>query len=241
MEHSLPFMMVVSLRGCMSHRREIFNGPLLCILLLSLATVVWAEEPQPTPPAVFQPDEIQHGFAEYDSPPIFFEDKTPAPYDSYSDSPSPPSFDRKPEGLFQNLLFAKDIEEDRTIRRGHILIPIDPTETFPSTINAVYLVFSVHKHYVPYQVIGRLFLEITADTKPTQWLDEDIAYLATEDESGYLKFFPPDGVWTPGQYRVDIYVGYMVNTVNRMGTMRFRVQAATSTATESAETPLYLP
>ncbi|MEC4681955.1 MAG: hypothetical protein VST67_14825 [Nitrospirota bacterium] len=27
-EHSLPLMMSVSLRGCMGHRREIFNGPL---------------------------------------------------------------------------------------------------------------------------------------------------------------------------------------------------------------------
>ncbi len=214
---------------------------LLCILFFSTATVAWAEEPQPAPPAVFQPDEIQHGFAEFDSPPDFFEDERPAPYDSYSDSPSLPSFDRKPEGLFQDLIFAKDIEENRTIRRGHIQIPIHPTETFPSTINAVYLVFSVHKHYAPYQVIGRLFPETNTDTPETQWLDEDIAYLATEDESGYLKFFPPDGVWTPGQYRVDIYVGYMVNTVNRMGTMRFNVQADTSTSIESDETSPYIP
>ncbi len=103
------------------------------------------------------------------------------------------------------MTFARDIEEDRAIRRGHIQIPIHPTETFPPTINAVYLVFSVHKHYTPYQVIGRLFFETHADTPSSQWIDEDIAYLATEDESGYLKFFPPDGTWIPGQYRVDIY------------------------------------
>jgi hypothetical protein len=211
--------------------------PLLCLLFLSTVTVVWAEGPHPTPPEVFQPDEIQHGFAEFDSPPDFFVDETPAPYDTYSDSPSLPSFDQKPEGLFQNLIFAKDIEEDRTIRRGHIQIPIHPTDTFPSTINAVYLVFSVHKHYTPYQVIGRLFSEAHAETPSTQWIDEDIAYLATEDESGYLKFFPPDGVWIPGQYRVDIYVGYMVNTANKMGAMRFHVQADTATSTQSPEIP----
>ena len=219
----------------MSALNRLMSFPLLCLLLLSTVTVAWAEEPQPTPPAVFQPDEIQHGFAEFDSPPDFLGDETPAPYDSYSDSPSLPSFDQKPEGLFQNLTFARDIEEDHTIRRGHIQIPIHPADTFPSTINAVYLVFSVHKHYTPYQVIGRLFPESHAGTPSTQWLDEDIAYLATEDESGYLKFFPPDGTWIPGQYRVDIYVGYMVSTENKVGAMRFYVHADTSTSTQSAE------
>ena len=211
---------------------------LLWLLSLCTASLIWAEGPQPTPPAVFQPDEIQHGFAEFDSPPDFFEDETPAPYDTYSDSPSLPSFDQKPEGLFQNLTFAKDIEEDHTIRRGHIQVPIHPTDTFPTTINSVYLVFSVYKHYAPYQVIGRLFSETRADTPSTQWIDEDIASLATEDESGYLKFFPPDGVWTPGQYRVYIYVGYMVNTLNKMGAMRFHIQANRA---ESTKTPQEIP
>ena len=214
---------------------------LLCILSLGTVTLVCAEGPQPTPPAVFQPDEIQHGFAEFDSPPDFFEDDTPVPYETYSDSPSLPSFDQKPEGLFQHLTFAEDIEEDHTIRQGHIQIPIHPTDTFPTTINSVYLVFSVYKHYAPYQVIGRLFPETHADTPSTQWIDEDIASLATEDESGYLKFFPPDGGWTPGQYRVDIYVGYMVNTANKMGAMRFHVQAHTATPTQPTEIQPEIP
>jgi hypothetical protein len=32
-------------------------------------------------------------------------------------------------------------------------------------------------------------------------------YIATEDESGYLKLFPPTGGWKPGKYRVEIHVG----------------------------------
>jgi len=215
---------------------------LLCLLALSTATIAWAENPPSTqPPTVFQPGETQHGFAEFDSPPDFFEDESPAPYDSYSTSPSLPAFDQKPGGLFRALEFAEDVEEDRTIRRGHIQVPINPTDTFAATRNAVYLVFSVHKHYAPYQIIGRLFSEIPDTAKPDEWLDEDIADLATEDESGYLKFFPPDGAWTPGPYRVDIYVGYIVNTVNKMGAMRFTVHAETSSPTESPEHPSHLP
>jgi hypothetical protein len=87
----------------------------------------------------------------------------------------------------------------------------------------VYLVFSVHKVLASYQIIGRLFLETETGVDPTQWLDEDIVHLATEDESGFLKFFPPKGSWQPGQYRVDLYVGFMANTANKMGAMRFTI------------------
>ena len=196
------------------------------LILLATETICWAEEPQPTtPPAVFLPQESQHGFAEFDSLPDFFENETlattPAPYKDYSDSPNLPSFDHKPGGLFESLVFAESFEEDRTIRRGHMLVPVNPTNIFPPSAKAVHLVFSVHEHLAPFQIIGRLFPEQVPDTDPNQWIDEDIADLALEDESGYLKFFASNGKWQPGRYRVDIYVGYMVNTMNKMGTMRF--------------------
>ena len=203
-------------------------GFLTCILLLTMGTICFAKDPQPTtPPTVFQPHETQHGFAEFDSPPDFFEDEPPAnasaPYKGYSSSPNLPSFDHKPGGLFESLVFAESVEEDRTIRRGHILVPVNPTDTFSPSAKAVHLVFAVHKHLAPYQIIGRLFPEQVPDADSTKWIDEDRADLALEDESGYLKFFAPDGKWKPGRYRVDVYVGYMVNTMNKMGTMRFSV------------------
>ena len=184
----------------------------------------WAQETPPAdPPPVVKPDEIQHGFSEFDSLPEFFKDDLPAPYDTYSNSPDPPPRDQKPGGLFEALNFSESVEEDQTIRKGHILVPVNPTDTFSQDTRAVYLAFSVFKHYAPYQVIGRLFPEQVAGLEATTWLDEDIADLATEDESGYLKFFPPSGRWKPGKYRVDLYVGYMVNSVNKMGAMRFTI------------------
>jgi len=194
-----------------------------------MGTLGWAADSSPTsPPSVFQPHETQHGFAEFDSPPDFFGDDAPsetsAPYKNYSSSPKLPTFDHKPGGLFESLTFAEDVEEDRTIRRGHILVPVNPTDTFPPSAKAVHLVFAVHEHLAPFQIIGRLFPEQVPDADTSQWIDEDRADLALEDESGYLKFFAPGGTWQPGHYRVDVYVGYMVNTMNKMGTMRFSVQ-----------------
>lgn len=202
---------------------------LTCILCLMTETNGWAaDSPATTPPTVFQPQETQHGFAEFDSPPDFFEDETPAaelaPYKNYSTSPNLPSSDHKPGGLFASLVFAESVEEDRTIRRGHILVPVNPTDTFSSSAKAVHLVFAVHEHLAPFQIIGRLFPEKVVNANANKWIDEDRADLALEDESGYLKFFAPDGKWQPGQYRVDVYVGYMVNTMNKMGTMRFSIK-----------------
>ncbi|MGD9852575.1 MAG: hypothetical protein AB7T38_15050 [Nitrospirales bacterium] len=203
-----------------------------------LASPGWAQPAtENNPPPVFQPEETQHGFAEYDTLPDFFQDDPPAPYDSYSHSPEPPPRDEKPGGLFEALNFAESVEADHSIRKSHILVPIHPTETFPPDTKAVYLAFSVFKHYAPYQVIGQLFPEQVPGLDGTQWLDEDIADLATEDESGYLKFFSPSGTWKPGRYRVDLYVGYVVNSVNKMGAMRFTISPETSPSTKSSYTP----
>lgn len=218
----------------MCHDKPVLTLPffrlcsLISILFLAIATNCFAKDPQPSSPRnIFQLQETQHGFAEFDSPPDFFDDDTPpetsAPYKDYSTSPNLPSFDHKPGGLFESLVFAESVEEDRTIRRGHILVPVNPTHTFPPTAKAVHLVFGVHAHLAPFQIIGRLFPEQVPDVDPNQWIDEDRADLALEDESGYLKFFAPGGTWQPGRYRVDVYVGYMVNTMNKMGTMRFSI------------------
>ncbi len=199
------------------------------LLILLMASLSYAEDlPRSGKEPVVQPNEIQHGFAQFDSPPDFFDDDAPtetsAPYDTYSDSPELPTMDHKPRGLFESLAFAESVEEDRTIRRGHILVPVNATETFSPATRAVHLVFTVHTHLAPYQVIGRLFPEQVPNLDPSTWIDEDRADLALEDESGYLKFFPPEGTWLPGQYRVDVYVGYMVSTMNKMGTMRFVIR-----------------
>ncbi len=209
------------------------------LLIFTIGTPCWAEDLQSStaPPSVFHPQETQHGFSEFDSPPDFFEDESPtentAPYKEYSDSPQLPSLDHKPGGLFESLVFAESIEEDRTIRRGHILVPVNPAEAFPASIKAVHLVFTVHDHLAPYQIIGRLFPEEVPNMDANQWIDEDRADLALEDISGYLKFFAPNGTWHPGRYRVDIYVGYMVNTMNKMGTMRFHIDSDSGPAAQN--------
>ncbi len=211
MIHPLPVM-----------QRKLLLGILMSIVLFAMPGSAFGDD-LPIPansPSVFQPKDTQHGFSQFDTPPDHLSDD-PAPYDSYSQSSLIPSLDQKPRGVFMDLDFAESFEVKPTTRGGYTHIPVEPTDTFLPDVPSVYLVFSVHEHLSSYQIIGRLFSELEAGMDSPQWLDEDIVDLATEDESGFLKFFPPDGIWQPGRYRVEIFVGYIANDVSKMGTMRF--------------------
>ncbi len=178
------------------------------------------------PPAPFRPDELRHGFSQFDTMPAAPEDMASDPMDYYKNPALDLSGlpDETPEGLFLHITLAENFEEDLDLRRGHRYYPIHPTEEFPSDALAVHVVFRVFKHYSAYQVIGRLFPEKVPGLSGTTFTDEETAYLALEDESGYLKFFAPSQVgWMPGLYRIDIFVGYEANEVTRMGTLRFTV------------------
>ena len=177
--------------------------------------------------SVFQPDEIQHGFSEFETLPEVHPDDPPeqsggpVPQPDRTNGYKDPS--KKPTGLFFRLEFAEGFEEEEGLRRGHMIEPINPTQDFAQDTRAVFLVFTVYKHYAPYQVIGRLYPRHVGNLDPSYLLDEDTMYLATEDESGYLQFFPKSGQWIPGSYQVKVYVGYEANSFNHMGTMQFTV------------------
>ena len=178
-------------------------------------------------PSVFQPDEIQHGFSEFETLPEIYPDDQPGEsVDSLPQAESTNGYKdpgQKPAGLFFRLEFAEGFEEEEGLRRGHMIEPVNPTQVFAPDTRAVFLVFTVFKHYAPYQVFGRLYPEHVGNLDPSHLLDEDTMYLATEDESGYLQFFPQSGQWIPGSYQVKVYVGYEANSVNHMGTMQFTV------------------
>lgn len=187
------------------------------------------DAPQTPSPPPFDPAETQHGFSEFDTIPIDPSESSPAPLPYYND-PSElkpnqePSSHRKPKGLFLDITLAREVEEDLEIRHGNLYYPVEPTDQFPVDASSIYLVFRVFKHYQAYQVIGQVFSDNIHGLSPNTLLDEDMAYLKLEDESGYLKFFPPtEQGWNPGHYHIDIFVGYEANEISRMGRLRFQV------------------
>ena len=182
-----------------------------------------AQDGVPTP---FSPDELQHGFFQFDTMPTAPEDVASEPMDYYKNPALDLSdfTDAVPGGLLRHITLAESFEEDLDLRRGHRYYPIRPTKAFSADALAIHVVFRVFKHYSAYEIIGRLFPENVPGLSGKTFSDEESAYLALEDESGYLKFFPPSQAgWIPGQYRIDIFVGYEANEITRMGTLRFTV------------------
>ncbi|GJL50423.1 MAG: hypothetical protein NPIRA01_16500 [Nitrospirales bacterium] len=182
---------------------------------------LYAASSDPAPPPVFQPDETQHGFSKYESIPHH----PPASLEQSPDQESDlnKALDQPPGGLFYRIEFAKGFEEAQGLRKGHTIVSVEPTKVFPPESPFVFLVFHVHQHYAPYQVIGRLYPEHIEGQDSSALIEEDAIYLATEDDGGYLQFDRPAKHWPVGTYRVEIYVGFEVNPINMMGTMRFSV------------------
>jgi hypothetical protein len=131
--------------------------------------------------------------------------------------------DGPPKGLFRHIQFSRDYEQELSDRRTHEIVPVDPTDVFQTDVRAIFLVFKLHQHYEPFNVIGICFPEDIEGLDPATIVTEDSMMISLEDESGYLQFFPPPSGWKPGQYRVEIHVGWEANEVSKMGTMRFRV------------------
>lgn len=139
------------------------------------------------------------------------------------EGPSFYDFNAPPKGLFRSIQFAEGFEEELGFRRTHEIVPVRPTETFP-TDSPVYIVFRTHQHYESFQVMGQCFPEKVDGLDPGTLLAQDAMFMALEDESGYLKLWPPQGGWKQGHYKVEIHIGYEINDISLIGTMRFMVQ-----------------
>jgi hypothetical protein len=139
---------------------------------------------------------------------------------------TPYDFNAPPQGMFRSITMSEGFEEELGFRRTHEIVPVNPTDRFRSDIPAVYVVFLLHQHYQAFKVFGRCFPEEVAGLDPRTAVGEDAMYIALEDETGYLKLFPPQGGWKVGRYKVEIHAGEQVNEMSLVGTMRFTIAAA---------------
>ena len=152
----------------------------------------------------------------------------------------PYNFDAPPEGIFRSIKLAQGFEEEMGFRRTHEMVPVGPTEIFRLDSPAVFAVFQVHQHYESFQVFGVCFPEQVEGLDPKTVIAQDAMYLALEDESGYVKLHAPQGGWKPGKYKVEIHIGWKVNEISLVGTMRFTVVAEGQTSSASSA-PLTSP
>lgn len=141
------------------------------------------------------------------------------------------NFDAPPRGVFRSIQTSEGYEEELGFRRTHEIVPVSPTDVFRPETPSVFIVFTVFPHYQAYQVIGICYPEGVEGLDPKTLVTKDSMYLALEDESGYLKLFPPTDRWKPGKYKVEIHIGWEASEISLIGTMRFTVaQAGTAPA-----------
>jgi hypothetical protein len=144
-------------------------------------------------------------------------------FQNKADDIKPYDFDAPPMGMFLSITTAEGFEEELGFRRTHEIVPVTPTDRFPADVPAVFIVFQLHQHYQAFQVFGRCYPEQVPGLSPDTLIGQDAMYMALEDETGYLKLFPPTGGWKPGRYKVEIHAGEQVNEMSLVGTMRFTI------------------
>ena len=147
----------------------------------------------------------------------------------------PYDFDAPPQGLFRTITTAEGFDEELGVQRTHEIVPVKPTDRFRPDTPAVFIVFHLHQHYQGFQVFGRCFPEAVAGLDPTVVIGQDAVHIALEDDSGYLTLSPPQELWKPGRYKVEIHVGEQVNEMSLIGTMRFTIAAASGKERELRE------
>jgi hypothetical protein len=135
----------------------------------------------------------------------------------------PYDFDAPPKGMFRSITTAEDFDEELGFHRTHEIVPVRPTDRFAADTPAIFIVFSLHQHYQGFNVFGRCLPEPVSGAAPGGVVSEDVAHVALEDDSGYLKLSRPHGGWLPGRYKVEIHAGEQINEMSLMGTMRFTV------------------
>ncbi len=136
---------------------------------------------------------------------------------------TPYNFDAPPQGLFRTITMAEGFDEELGFQRTHQIVPVKPTDRFLPDTPAVFIVFQLHQHYQGFQVFGRCYPEAVAGLDPAAIVGQDAMLIALEDDSGYLTLSPPQNVWKPGRYKVEIHIGEQVNEMTMMGTMRFTI------------------
>ena len=145
-------------------------------------------------------------------------------------------FDATPEGIFREIRFAEGFEEELGFRRTHEIVPVRATEVFRPESPAVFVVFKFFPHLDSFQVYALCYPEKVAHLDAKTIVAQDVMYIALEDDTGYLKLPAPSDGWKPGQYKVELHVGWKVNEISLVGTMRFTVESKQLSAspTESA-------
>ncbi len=107
---------------------------------------------------------------------------------------------------------------------AHEFIPLNPSDTFPSTQEEIYLVFRlVSDSSDTVSLAARCALETSDMADVPQTTVQDHVMTAMNDRSGYFLLNRPKTGWTTGLYRCGLFAGEHASAYTYVDEVRFRI------------------
>ncbi|HSF68897.1 MAG TPA: tetratricopeptide repeat protein [Nitrospira sp.] len=125
---------------------------------------------------------------------------------------------------FRFVIPAAKVMRDDLPTGQHDFIPLNPSDSFPSTTQEIYLVFRlVSDSYDAVPLASQCFLEVAEATGEQRAIAQDRVMMAMSDQSGYFTLGRPDQGWTPGLYRCGLFAGERTSAYTQADEVRFRI------------------
>ncbi len=125
---------------------------------------------------------------------------------------------------FRYVIPAAKVMRDDFPTGAHDFVPINPSDSFPSTQQDIYLVFGlVSDSYDAVPLSASCFLEKDEMSAVPRLAAQDRVVMAMSEQSGYFRLSRPQTGWTPGLYRCGLFEGEHTSAYDQVDEVRFRV------------------
>ena len=129
---------------------------------------------------------------------------------------------------FRFIIPATKVVRDDLPTGAHEFIPLNPSDTFPTTQPEIYLVFRlVSDSFDAVPLTARCSLETLDMTEDPRTMVQDRVMTTMNDRSGYFLLSRPNGGWVPGLYRCGLFSGEQTSAYSSVDEVRFRIAAPT--------------
>jgi tetratricopeptide (TPR) repeat protein len=128
---------------------------------------------------------------------------------------------------FRFVIPSQKVMRDDLLMGAHEYIPIDPGNSFDSSLTDLYLVFAlVTPSYDDVPLTAECFLETSKVKAQQTALARDQVVMSMNEQFGYFRLASPSSGWIPGLYRCGLFVGDEVSAYNLADEVRFRIEGS---------------
>jgi tetratricopeptide (TPR) repeat protein len=125
---------------------------------------------------------------------------------------------------FRFVIPAAKVMRDDLPTGQHDFIPLNPSDSFPTTQGEIYLVFRlVSDSYDAVPLATQCFLESSEAIGHPRMMAQDQVLMAMSDQSGFFRLAAPERGWTPGLYRCGLFAGERTSAYTQADEVRFRL------------------